>query len=384
MSEIRFGALQDSLINRTAYKVGTKLFALPGQVGAATDRFVAAHPKGLLGKVAQGFGDFTQKFVVNQEYQQVTDIKLGKRKLFTAPRPPMGAMMLWLYPGTILPRALRGYERGKENGGDYREVFDVLRRDLMAITIFVFMLDPLVEKLNKLKQKFDGLEIVDRGKRKDALLTYRQFDHYKLVNKQVLIRLLEEGNGKGLLKAVREMLHERGLEKQVGSTALSKHVTALKQMIPDLIAAHERGDLAAREKLAGYIIQHVKAADALTEEAYEKAKLGGTPKMVKQLEKLRGSFEGIVKQYAKTRRLPADVLAFGIVVAALGWFPVWLNSLWNRKRFQEKMAAENKRPVAPPVIDPRMTFQAFPQANPFQPAQSFAAPAANPFFAKQP
>jgi hypothetical protein len=92
---------------------------------------------------------------------------------------------------------------------------------------------------------------------------------------------------------------------------------------------------------------------------------------VKQLEKLQGSFEGMVKQYAKTRRLPADMMAFGIVIAALGWFPVWFNSLWNKKQFQEKIAASKAKPMTSPSIDTRMSFQAQPsalpsiQANPF-------------------
>lgn len=368
MTDVRFGALQDTTLNRAAYHIGTRVFEMPAKIAQATDRFAANHQGTLAGGLVQRLGNFTHKFVMDYEFRDVTDINIGKKRLFAAPSPPKGAVLLWLFPGTILARAIRAYQRGEENGGDYREVFDVLRRDLLAVTLFVFLMDPLVVRLNKFKQKFDGLEIVERSN--NALLTYRQFDNYKLVNKQVLIRLLEEGNGKGLLKAVREMLHERGLEKQVGSTDMAKHVTALKQLFPELVAAHDRKDLAAREKLAGEIINHIKSADALTNEAYEKARLGGTPKMVKQLEKLQGGFEGLVRQYAKTRRLPADMLAFGIVVAVLGFLPVWFNSLWNKKRFEEKIATTGAKPVAPPV--PNLTFQAASApwgntANPFVP-----------------
>lgn len=359
MSDVRFGALQDTMLNRAAYKVGTQLFTLPNRVAERADRFVAQR-QASRGKMSpldwlvKRTGNFSKQFLLNHEYQDVTDITVGRKRLFTAALPPKGAMVLWLFPGTILPRALRAYERGKENGGDYREVGDVLRRDFTAITLVLFMLDPLLERLNKIKQKFDGLEIVDRQTHK--VLTYRQFDNYKLVNKQVLIRLLEEGNGRGLLKAAREMLHERGLERQVGSTALAKHVAALKQMIPELVAAHDRGDHATRERLAEQVIKHIKDADALTADAYEKARLGGTPKMVKQLENLQGSFENIVKQYAKTRRLPIDILGFAIMVGLIGFAPVWFNSIWNKLRFEKKLQEENLTPAAPPRINP-LTFQ---------------------------
>jgi hypothetical protein len=367
MNEVRFGMLQDTALNRAAYKVGTRLFALPEKIGQNTDRYAAAHAGTLKGKVVKKLGTFTKNNLVAHEYQDVTDVGIGKRRFFVAPTPPRGAVLLWLYPGTILARAIRAYERGKENGGDYREVFDVLRRDVVAVTLFVFMLNPLVKKLNTLKQKMDGLEIVDRAK--NEMLDYRQFDNYNLDNKQVLIRMLEEGNGKGLMKAARIMLNERGLSEKVGSAELASHIGALQRMIPELVAAHERKDYATRDALADNIIKHVKSADALTAEAYEKVKQGGTAKMAKELEKLQGSVAGFVKRYAQTRRLPADMLAFGIVVLALGYFPVWFNSLWNRKQFEEKKAANPKTGTT--AANPQVMFQASP--SPFNTPNAFQA-----------
>lgn len=369
MTSIRFGqqAAGESTVTRLGAQAAERFFTMPDRIQQATDTFVARKAGGsatdkIAAATVKKLGKLGQ-MITSYDFHEFPEVVLGKLK-FKVSEPPIGAMMLLLYPFTMGPRLLRAYERGQKNN-DYREVGDVLRRDGIAITIFLFLLKPLLTRMNKLKQKFDGLTVVDP--KAGSLLTYSQFANYKLDSEKALLAILREGNGKGLLRAVKA-LNDRGLAK-LGENQLSGHVTRLQELVPQLVDAFDKKQPNV-QKLAKEVIKEIRAAEAVTAQVEKIARAGGSGKLAQSAGALKGEFEGFVTKYAKTRRLPVDVLGFAIVVGAIGWFPVWFNSLWNKKKFEEEQM--KARAATAGQFNAGMAYQALRQSSRL--ANNFARP----------
>jgi hypothetical protein len=105
----------------------------------------------------------------------------------------------------------------------------VLRRDGIAITIFLFMLKPLLKGMNRLKQAMDGLQLYD--KKADAVLSYSQFANYKIDSAKAIEAILREGNAKGFLNAI-NTLNDSGLAKAGGDKALGEKLEVIKKLAP--------------------------------------------------------------------------------------------------------------------------------------------------------
>ncbi len=377
MTTVRFSGQPvagEGLVTRKLYPAAVWAHNLPGRVRGATDRFVKTRENGsffqkAMATFVKGFGRFGEKITDLFNYCEFPEGSLGRLK-FTASELPIGAMILLLYPFTIGPRMVRAYQRGKKDN-DTREVWDCLRRDGAAITAFLFLLKPLSKAISKLFQRLGRIKLIDPEK--NVVLTYAQLaSNYKLDRTEVLLQMLQEGNGHGLRKAAKT-LNDRGLSK-LGHPDLQTHVANLKRLVPELVHAHEN-ELPGVSGLAQKVIDEIRQAEKLANDAAHATGKGASEKIAKAAQKLQGEFEGFAAKYAKKLRLPSDIAAFIISIGAIGWFPVWFNGMWNKKKFEETQAKQ--RATEQGQFNPQLAYQSLSQSSRL--ARQFQLGQQNPF-----
>ena len=367
------------------YQTATQAATAPTRLGEAVDKYVASKANaGTTGKVSaflvKHLGTFGKKLVDVSDFREFTEVVLGKAK-FTISAPPIGAMILLLFPFTIGPRLYNAYKRGKKSN-DLREVGDVLRRDVTAISLFLFLLNPLLKLMNKGKQKMDGLQLVDDQAGK--VITYTQFQNYKIDSAQALRQMVREGNGAGILKAFKT-LSDRGLSK-TGDQSLANSIAKIQELAPKMVNAFENRSEKEFVELSEAIFTQMEKSETLRAKALQAAEKGGSAALVKAAKGLKGEFKDVIVNYAKSRRLPSDLLGFIICIGAIGYFPVWFNDVLSKKKFAEEQAKTTGAPAAPstegapapaPIaaspFNPQATFQSLRQSSRL--AQGFNRPA---------
>ncbi|MBY0404861.1 MAG: hypothetical protein K2X66_13255 [Cyanobacteria bacterium] len=328
----------EGFFTRNFYHWADKLFSAPGNIDSFTKSklYQAANENeslGILQKLNNGFYrtlGWIGKKLTDYDYKEFPSV-LGK---FKVSEPPIGALILLLYPFTVGPRLYRAAKR------DSREVGDVLRRDLTAITIFLFALKPIINFMNSIKGKIDGLHLVDPSKvegQSGKVFTYERLaKNLYIENPEILKALFKTDNGKALLNAAKN-LHDGGLSK-FGETRLNETIVAFNQKLNQL-SQGIANNLPGMDEVAKEAFGHLEQMDVLRNEAIAAVKKGGSSEVVGMMGKLP-EFKAFFARFAKTRRLPIDVISFLAVCVGIGWFPVWFNDQWNRKQFEEKMAAK--------------------------------------------
>jgi hypothetical protein len=320
------------------------------------------------------------KQAFNYDYSHFAKMDMGKMKSLLA-EPPKGALLFLLYPATVGPRIYAAYQRGKKEN-DYREIWDIVRRDIPAITLFVYALPIIVRSLGTMTEKLSGVKLVD--KKSEQVLSYSQLQNYHIDNRQILRAILNEQSGPGLKSAV-DKLHDNGLSK-LGFKKVSEALEGLKKSVHELVAEHDAKKAVTEQAAKGTFKHFEKADDAIKatlQEAYEK----GSTKALTAAKDLQGEIKGVLKNYAKVRRLPSDMVSFAIIIGLIGWFPVWFNNLWNKRQWEkeqaEKAAHQNApQPIAPPaatavgpVAAPQFQQSPFRPSTPAAPMFNYAASA---------
>lgn len=335
------------------YRTAERFYTVPDRVGKALN---IENPDS--GKVAKWLKK-EAKLAFDYDYSHFAKMDMGKVKSLLA-EPPKGALLFLLYPATVGPRIYAAYQRGKKEN-DYREIWDIVRRDIPAITLFVYALPVIVRSLGGMTQKLSGVKLVDP--KSEQVLSYSQLQNYHIENPKVLQAILNEKSGSGLKHAV-DKLHDNGLEK-LGFPEVSQALKALKESVHKLVAEHgAKKDVA---KLAETTFGHFDAADKAVKTTLEKAYVNGANQALNAAKDLQGEIKGALKNYAKVRRLPSDVVSFAIIIGLIGWFPVWFNNLWNKRQFEKKQAEKAAHQNPPQPVN-----QALPgmqgQLSPFRPA----------------
>ncbi len=367
--------LEKDWVTKTLYPAMDRLFTAPGRVG---DFFEARKIQAAAGEalpfyaraynavvgVVQSLGKMAFDYDYNEypgipknfakgmfgflgeNWSEKIGSALAKVKVS---EPPIGALILLLLPFTVLPRLLRAAKR------DEREVGDVLRRDLTAITILLFALKPLQNALTKLSEKFDGLKLIHRdGEFKGKVKTYHQLsENLKINNAETLLTLAKE-QGEALKKAT-FFLYDGGLEKAGFNGELAKHITDFKTKLNQLVA-EAAGNSGNQGQLAEEAFGLIQKMDGLRTTAAETVTAGADATIGKMMKRLP-EFSNFFVRYAKARRLPVDIFSFALVCVGIGWFPVWFNDMWNKKQFAAKRAAKNQQENTTPV-DPALLFSA--------------------------
>lgn len=276
------------------------------------------------------------KAALDYDFHKFVRIDAGKLRAHLADIPK-GAILLLLYPATVGPRLFRAWQRGRENN-DYREMGDVLRRDLTAITLLIYALPAFVRALSGQMQKLSKINLVDR--KTDKVLIYSQFKDFNIDNPKILQAIVAENNGTALKKVV-NALNDNGLSR-FGHTAVADRLRQLKNAVGRLVDLHESGQ-ATPENLAKHAeetFRHFTDADDAARHALTAAYEKGSPAMQDAAKGLQGRVKGVLQNYAKVSRLPVDMISLAAVVGLTGFLPVWFNSKWNQWQFQRKMTAE--------------------------------------------
>jgi gas vesicle protein len=339
-------------------------------------------------KLGQKVAGFT-KNQLNTDFSHFTSVSLGKFKTMLAD-PPRLPLLLLLYPGTVGPRLYRAYQRGKENN-DYREMGDVLRRDVTAITMFVFALAPLVNNTSKLVQKIKGVNLVNKD---GGVLSYSDFRNYEIDSAKALWQLVKEGNGVGLKNAINNLKDQGLTEKHKALNPKITHNYAdilknLKREVSQFVedfnpekykVADEKAEELAISK-AEKVYKHFTEAEDAVFAALQEGGKKGSKEVMEIAKNLQGQAKGALKYYAKVHRLPADVLSFAVLVGLIGWAPMAFNAWWNKRQFEKQMsAAVNSIPPKPIPLPQPPVPQAITASTAFQPFMGFPPQrAANPF-----
>lgn len=342
-------------LTRSLYPAAEWFFTLPEKVDGFVNRSTIRPPSAgtpltlpskIINGAVKGMGAVT-KMMIDYDYREFP--KLFK---FSISEPPIGALILLLYPFTIGPRLIRAAERDK------REIGDVMRRDLTAITIFLFALKPLVNGMNRLKEMFDGMKLVDTEAKGlfGKVFTYTQFDKlYTITNPNTLQAILENGNEKAVIRAI-NVLTDNGLAKH-NYPQLQDKITALRKLAQDKLQNAAQKDVAGFSQEAFKIIEEM---EALRKNPSTKLGTQLGHKVTKLVEDLP-NFQQFFARYAKTRRLPIDALSFMAVIVGIGWFPVWFNAHWNKKQFEREQAV--KRAANAANFDPALAYKALKQSS---------------------
>ncbi|WP_373532895.1 hypothetical protein [Vampirovibrio sp.] len=384
MTQVRFGGGE----NPWGYQAARNTYQLPQKAEAWLK------PK--VGGAVAGF----VKNQLTSDFSSFTNVSVGKFKTLLA-EPPKLPLLLLLYPGTVGPRLYRAYQRGKENN-DYREMGDVLRRDVTAITLFVFALSPVVNGISRFVQQVKGVNLVKDG---GGVLSYSDFRNYEIDTPKALWQLVKEGNGNGLKNAINALKDDGLTEKYHALNPAKKadYANTLKtlkrevaqfvdEFSPEKYKLPEKGTPAEKQLAEKLPIDKAKTVYKSFDQAQQDivdilehcAKNGcenGSREVLEIAKNLQGQAKGALKHFAKVHRLPADMVSFALMIGAIGWAPMAFNGWWNKRQYDKQQAAAISSATTPAVA-PSMPFQrSFQPVNGFQPLTGFSAqsPAINPF-----
>ncbi len=338
-------------MTETLYPKARQFFELGGRIAESSQN------KGYL---TRKVGTFVGSKLLNYDYHEFPLLKIGKRNIKIS-EPAMGSLILLLYLFTVAPRLYRAAQRDK------REVGDVLRRDLTAISLFLFALKPMVKFLNKIKEKRDGLKLMDDQAGK--VMSYKQFaQNYFIDSPKALEAIVKEGNKKGLLKALGQ-LEDTEIQKHLNPDEYGKiqqMLNRFKAQVRKMVEAEK--DPERFKQLAQEAYQTLMEATDSQKGAIEKLKSTlSEVQFEKVAKKLNGDhYKSFVSRYAKFNRLPADLAGFLMVIGAIGWFPVWFNDVWTRKKHAEKLATHRQQQAQ--NFDRAAAFQYFSEQSKLRPS----------------
>jgi hypothetical protein len=378
MGHVRFGHMQGSVAQNPAkqvppigwvppdsvYKFAVRMYGLPDAWTKKAEALEAAAKKGeasrLTGSLVAPFIRFASLWA-DHDYRRMPAVKIGGKTLFHLINPPLGAIYLMLFGFTIPPRAIRGYQRGKEDH-DYREVGDTLRRDLLSLILLMFGLDHVAPLICQRVQDRRGIILIDPQSK--GLLPYSAFRNYRIESPQALKGILAAGNAPGLLKAV-QGLNDGGVSRLTGDHRLQTSLDALKGRVEKLVQSTTGSATAGNDALIQEVFEAFRNADAVRLKVRADIVRSGASHSLQLARKLGEEISATLEKYAKKSRLPADIVSFSLMAFLTGWLPVWFNKQWNAFQFyrqqqsMDKAARENPPPVpfaAHPLNVP-MTFR---------------------------
>ncbi|MGE0199559.1 MAG: hypothetical protein AB7P76_01180 [Candidatus Melainabacteria bacterium] len=274
-------------------------------------------------------------------------VKLGKLKFAQL---PLGFVMTTFFLGTMVPRSYQAIKRSKDH--DFSEVGDIVRRDLVAVTCLIFLLDIVKKYVNKLKQPADGIRnLFHPLQGEEQVLTYSQRARvFRMDSPEAIYEMARQGNTGGMSRAVDKAL--KSWRKQIGDQfpEVQGHLDAVEQQLKNLVGAVKTGaagdsDTAAR-KAAEALFEHIRVLDTFRTAQMDNTVFGR--KAVDKLSRMLPELGNVVVNYAKSRKLPGDIFGYLFTVGFVGFLPVWFNNYWNRRKFERK-ASEGVFPIQPPA-----------------------------------
>ncbi|MBX2861305.1 MAG: hypothetical protein KTR14_08720 [Vampirovibrio sp.] len=318
--------------------------------------------------------------------------------------PPIGALTLMIL-GIIVPaRVIRAIERGWEDQ-DFREVGDVLRRDIIATTAILFALNPINNWAGKKMQDKVGLKMIDA--QNGNMFTYEQLkNRYRIVSSAILKELFKTGQGNAVVAASQKWYALSFDELDPHVQKDSKYGQFFKEKIDDLRTQLQKmKDVANQELAKPYVDRSWDQLEKLSERAYGKldemnqmreqilAQYKGDPDFHYRWDK-KGlpKFNNFLVRYAHRLRSRIDVASIAAVCVLIGYVPVLFNKHWKEWQYDEHMKELKEggkpRPKLPvnTTFNPQQAFQQLQQMTAAQhiPQQSYTYPGITPLGANMP
>jgi hypothetical protein len=243
----------------------------------------------------------------------------------TLAQAPMGAMVAWLYFFTF-PERMK-IARQRQSPDDLtKETFDVAVRDMTAMALLLFVLDPVVRWTNRnIMQRLGGVKLVNH----QEIIPYSEMRNiYGVKSPQSLRALMHHPDTqRGFRQAVSE-LTDRGLGKE-GFKALEPAVAQFKTMVEKLTHPDQTGYEDAFAQL--------KKLDELVQLAKRQGLETGNKRLLDKAFKLSQSyqFENFFAYYANRFRVPADLGAFALVMGLAGWAPLALTNALSKRAVEQ-------------------------------------------------
>ncbi len=333
------GNLQSSLFENTLFKAADTFFNLKNTAQSKVQkRFLQGKPnvlKKTTGKILNWFS----KTLLDHDFRHVAAVpKVGRIIM----EPALGAFMIMSFGFMIGGRLVHALHRAI--GGDRRELWDILRRDIPTVAIVIFGLPIVTKILGKKLQNWKGIQLI----RDNQMLAYSELENmYRMLTPSRLRDILRNPvNHQGVRKALRHTLKNRNLSPGIKSN-LIQFQHAIEAAIR---GAHNPMDLNKATQKAFSLLRQLESKRII---ALNKAKQTGLAVNRSIIEKFTNlfhakvpDFKDIFVNYAKRSRVWNDAVAFGIIVGLLGFGVTWFNQ-WITEREYEKLKAQQTQGVSP-------------------------------------
>lgn len=280
---------------------------------------------------------------------------------------PMGSFLWQLYPFLIGPRLYYAWKRapldettGKKDRG---EVLDVLRRDITAVTVFLFAYEPIrmaglwcIENLMGIRLLSGNKSL---GERHEISLGAFSDNYFVDSAKRLLALASDEKNRKGLLRAVEEIHVEHDPELLQSRADFKKGLEELLQNIQTVEKAHGAVSpevLASKNKIPEAVIQQLETKAESVFQVLEhiatknkdiaapiKQWWHALPNFMKKSFQRTNDPKAFLANYARHMSLPVHAAALVMIVLLLGYAPAKINSLMSDKHYKKKAEEKARR-----------------------------------------
>ncbi len=341
------------------YRPGKALF----EAGTKSDAFVKgqiaktpANEQTIFTKAYHGLlktGNWVVKNSTDLDFRKM--VELGKSKFAQS---PIGTLMFMVLPFTIGPRIVQALKRSQD--GDKSEVMDILRRDIPTIMVLLFAYEPLEKWVHKLSSNRAGVPLTFSTAHGKEVQSFSGSKQLRLDSPEKLKALLEQDASKGLDKSLRKTF--KNWKKAVtNDPQLLDNVSKLETLWNETLQASADNDAKLLSRKSREFIKLMESLDA-----ERKIHIEGLSK--KLAGKLKGEWPEIANSLTKhieRSKLPIAAGTFALVALGIGFFPVWFNDMWNRKKFNEAETANafNANTPANPLPNARETFSSLRQSS---------------------
>lgn len=288
------------------------------------------------------------KNVLDHDYKEVVPLpKLGRIVV----EPPMGALVALLFGFTLGGRLTHAIHRAV--GGDKRELRDIVCRDIPTFTLILFALKPMMAAMSKGLEKFKGIELVQGAK----VFGYSELeDIYRVTSTNRLKSILvNPKNHKGVLAAIDRTMENPSLAHNARAllTRFRRAVKSAINLVPEGGKYNQQVldtiDKPARE--AFKVLQQLDANHSKYISRIGKGRClvnqGFVEKFIRKFKGNVPAFKDMFAAYAKSSRVWANVVAYGMVIGLLGFGVTAFNQWFTEREYKKLMAEKAQTPPNP-------------------------------------